>query len=183
MKYGICDSCCNLHNCNIVVGNKKVCSLYDAVDKQIKEVIMKSCDTCYDWVTKKCNVSSNECIRYDYEDWREIPKGFKLPKESDPTGRNASDAGAKLDSGKIRYSLIPPEVLKLLAQLYTTGAEKYSDNGWKEVPNGEERYLDALMRHLEAYRAGELMDEDTNSMHIVNVAWNAFAIAFAELNK
>ncbi len=101
-----------------------------------------------------------------------------MKKERDGTGIAQHDPGAKLDWGKLRYSLIPVSPLKWLAKLYTNGAIKYSDGGWKEVPNGEERYLDALMRHLEAYRAGEWMDKDTKVPHLTAVAWNAFAIIF-----
>lgn len=103
--------------------------------------------------------------------------------ETDPLGVGQHDPGAKLDSGKIRYSLIPVGPLRRLATLYTRGAEKYSPQGWKSVKNGEERYLDALMRHLEAYREGEWMDQDTGVPHIINVAWNAFAICWFTEDK
>lgn len=106
-----------------------------------------------------------------------------LTCETDPTGRSAKDSGAKLDEGKIRYSLIPTGPLKWLARLYTNGAKKYSDNGWKDVPKGKERYLDALLRHLESYRAGEWLDEETKVPHLTSVAWNAFAIVWIKENK
>ena len=98
--------------------------------------------------------------------------------EKDPNGVNQHDAGAKLDEGKLRYSLIPPGPLRWLAALYTKGAAKYSAHGWKSVKDGEERYLDALIRHLEAYRSNEWLDPDTQVPHIIGVAWNAFAICF-----
>jgi len=103
--------------------------------------------------------------------------------EIDPAGRCAHEAGAKLDQGKVRYSLIPPGPLKLLAALYTYGTQKYSEGGWKEVPAGEKRYLDALMRHLEAYRGGEWLDSETGLPHMIAVAWNAFAIVYLELSR
>lgn len=101
-----------------------------------------------------------------------------MTTEKDPNGLKSKDPGAKLDQGKIRYSLIPTEPLKWLAILYTRGAEKYSAHGWKSVDDAENRYLDALMRHLEAYREGEWLDPDTKVPHIIAVAWNAFAICW-----
>lgn len=103
--------------------------------------------------------------------------------EKDPNGINQHDAGAKLDEGKLRYSLIPPGPLRWLAALYTKGAAKYSAQGWKSVKNGEERYLDALIRHLEAHRSNEWLDPDTQVPHIIGVAWNAFAICFYRENR
>jgi len=103
--------------------------------------------------------------------------------EIDPNGLNANDPGAKLDVGKLRYSLIPTGPLKWLAQLYTVGAIKYSDHGWKAVTKAESRYLDALMRHLEKHRAGEWLDPDTKVPHIIAVAWNAFAICWVKEGK
>jgi len=104
-------------------------------------------------------------------------------EETDPLGVAQHDPGAKLDSGKIRYSLIPPEPLKWLATLYTRGAMKYSPQGWRSVADGEERYLDALMRHLEAYRQGEWLDKDSGVPHVIGVAWNAFAICWFTENR
>lgn len=103
--------------------------------------------------------------------------------EKDPNGLNAKDPGSKLDAGKIRYSLIPHAPLKWLATLYTNGAAKYSDWGWSQVENGEVRYFDALLRHLESYRSGEWLDSDTNVPHLIAVAWNAFAMVWFRENK
>lgn len=103
---------------------------------------------------------------------------FEPRPEEDPTGRSNKDCGAKLDEGKLRYTLIPPSSLKWLARLWTNGAEKYSPNGWKEVPEGKERYTDALFRHLEAYRAGEWTDKDTKVPHLIAVAWNALVVVW-----
>jgi len=98
--------------------------------------------------------------------------------ESDPFGIGQHEPGAKLDAGKVRYSLIPTGPLRWLAKLYTIGAMKYSPQGWRSVADGEERYLDALMRHLEAYRHGEWLDKDSGVPHVIGVAWNAFAICW-----
>lgn len=94
--------------------------------------------------------------------------------ERDPLGIPAGDPGAKLDDGKIRAALLKDMGLALMAvaELLTLGAEKYSESGWVSVPNGKERYDDAMARHW--LRNGyEEMDSDMVIRHEVSVAWNA----------
>ena len=98
------------------------------------------------------------------------------PNESCPKCKEtklAAGIGTKFDSGKLRYSLIPPAATKALAEVLTFGAQKYAANSWQNVPNAEERYLDALMRHLEAYRSGEIIDPDSNLPHMAHILCNA----------
>ena len=88
-------------------------------------------------------------------------------------------AGLKFDSGKLRYSLIPPVAIAALAKVLTFGAEKYAPNSWQTVENGEERYLDALFRHIEAYRSGESIDPESGLSHLAHAACNvAFLLHF-----
>lgn len=94
---------------------------------------------------------------------------------------NLGKTGYKADSGKLRYSLIPTAATKALAKILTFGAEKYSKDGWKSVPNAKERYTDALYRHLEAYRSGEKYDEESGESHLAHAITNiAFLIHFEE---
>lgn len=86
---------------------------------------------------------------------------------------NTPIKGMKFDTGKLQYHLIPPETLKALAEVLTFGAQKYAPNNWQLVEDGETRYLDALMRHLEAYRSGELIDNDSMCPHLSHVLTNA----------
>ncbi len=84
----------------------------------------------------------------------------------------------KFDKDKIRYDLIPPEASKALAEVLTYGAEKYSPDNWKQCRNTD-RYMAALIRHLEAHRFGELRDKDTGMLHMAHVLTNAaFMIYF-----
>jgi len=87
--------------------------------------------------------------------------------------------GLKFDTGKLRYSLIPPAATKALAEILTFGAEKYAPNNWQLVSNPEERYTDALLRHLEAYRAGEKSDPESGFSHLKHAITNiAFLLHF-----
>ena len=90
-------------------------------------------------------------------------------------------SGLKYDAGKPRYSLIPPEAMRGVAEVLTFGAEKYEPNSWQKVEHAEERYLDALMRHIEAYRSGEQLDPESGLHHLKHAACNiAFLIHFTE---
>lgn len=78
----------------------------------------------------------------------------------------------KFDQGKPRYSLVPPHALEAVAQVLTFGAEKYEANSWQNVED-KDRYLDALMRHVEAVRKGEIYDEESGLQHMAHVAVNS----------
>ena len=78
----------------------------------------------------------------------------------------------KFDAGKPRYSLIPPLALEGVANVLTFGAEKYSANSWQLIED-RSRYMDALIRHIEAVRKGEIYDQDSGLQHMAHVATNA----------
>ena len=86
------------------------------------------------------------------------------------------EPGAKLDGGKPDAGLLLDFGASLIAvaEVGTFGANKYSRGGWKSVPQAEERYTAALVRHLLAEEAGEI-DDETGLTHASAVAWNALA--------
>ena len=91
--------------------------------------------------------------------------------------------GLKFDTGKLQYSLIPPETLSALAEVLSYGARKYAPNNWQLVQDGETRYLDALMRHLEAFRAGETHDHESNLHHLAHCLCNVAFLHYLETTK
>lgn len=66
--------------------------------------------------------------------------------------------------------------LKEVGAIGTFGANKYTDNGWQSVPNGVERYKDALMRHLFAWLSGEEYDQESGYRHLAHAGWNCLAL-------
>jgi hypothetical protein len=98
--------------------------------------------------------------------------------ESDPTGRSAKDLGAKLDDGKARVTkgllLSFPRACQAVAQVTERGAKKYMWNSWQHVPEGVERYEDAMGRHIVARSIEGEHDRD-GFLHRAQVAWNALA--------
>lgn len=102
--------------------------------------------------------------------------------EKDPFGIAPSAPGAKLDAGKVPVTQGAfqyfPRAMQAVASLSATGASKYSWAGWAQVPDGVNRYANALGRHLIAEAIEGLYDDGpggTGELHATAVAWNALA--------
>jgi len=93
--------------------------------------------------------------------------------------------GAK-GSKLARFSLIPWDILRELAEHYGRGARKYEDRNW-ERGYAWSLSFDALHRHLEAFWNGDEIDHDPSlyiegeehtTRHIVAVIWHAVCLAW-----
>ena len=102
--------------------------------------------------------------------------------------------GEKQDNGKLPLGIVVqrqfPYALASVAECSQYGHEKYkeTDADWlncQRVENGEERYLNALMRHLlEAGVNLDQKDKDSGLEHIKHAAWNMLQlIEIIELKK
>jgi hypothetical protein len=80
------------------------------------------------------------------------------------------EVGVKYDNNKLRYDLIEPEFLEGLAKILSLGAKKYSDGNWKNVNPFKDRYYAALLRHIQAWRKGELIDSESGESHLYHAA-------------
>lgn len=88
--------------------------------------------------------------------------------------------GLKKDNGKPQWHLMPWKQLAAVVDILTFGAAKYAPNNWKFVPNAEERYEDALYRHLTAWSSGEKKDPESGKSHLAHVVCNALFLMFFE---
>jgi len=86
----------------------------------------------------------------------------------------------KYDKGKLRMSLISPEFVKGLAEVLTFGAAKYQASSWQYLENAEERYRDALLRHLYAYLSGEVNDQESGLSHLKHISANVMFLEHFE---
>lgn len=100
-------------------------------------------------------------------------------QEKDPLGKQPHESGAKLDAGKspvlrgvLQYF---PRALEAVANVSLHGSTKYAWKGWHDVPDGINRYGDALARHLLAEVTEGPIDKASGLMHAAQVAWNALA--------
>lgn len=99
---------------------------------------------------------------------------------------NQHAPGAKLDQGKNRLGLVLGEFARSLwevGSVGTFGAAKYSDSGWLQVPDGERRYIDAMMRHLMSDLRGEKLDRESQLPHLAHAAWCCLAVLDLRLRK
>ena len=78
------------------------------------------------------------------------------------------------NSGRGRYELISPIMLRRLAILYERGAEKYDSRNW-EKGGKLSRFLNSALRHTLQYLEG-YRDED----HLIQAIWNLTCIVHIE---
>jgi hypothetical protein len=95
-----------------------------------------------------------------------------------------NEVGTKLDVGKdpVYRGLLSyfPRALMAVAGVSAAGAEKYTWNGWESVPDGVNRYSDAMARHIvkewiEGPYDLEMKELNKDILHKAQVAWNALA--------
>ena len=78
----------------------------------------------------------------------------------------------KFDADKTRYDHVPPSAIQGIAAVLTFGARKYKPNNWKNCED-KERYVASLLRHIEAYRSGEELDQESGLHHLAHAMTNA----------
>lgn len=116
--------------------------------------------------------------QHDFRDmW---PPGVQSPLslQKDPNGKNPHEPGAKLDAGKspIFQGLMDyfPRACLAVAEVSEAGAKKYAWKGWETVPDGYNRYSNAMVRHIVNETIEGKYDPE-GFLHAAQVAWNAMA--------
>lgn len=86
------------------------------------------------------------------------------------------ERGRKFDGDKPRLDLLLDfhNALISVGEVATFGAKKYAPHDWLLVPDAQERYTAAMIRHLLQEGCNEY-DEETELLHAAHVAWNALA--------
>lgn len=88
--------------------------------------------------------------------------------------------GTKEDVHKLDWLLLPMESVEEIIKVLEYGAEKYSPENWKKLPDFRRRYINAAMRHLVAYVKGERIDEETGLSHIAHLGCNVLFLLWGE---
>lgn len=97
------------------------------------------------------------------------PGVYQIPAfEPFTSVEDAPPTGSKHDSGKPLMGAVPPNALLAVAHVLTFGAEKYGRDNWRQVENAETRYLDAALRHINAYQCGEAVDPESGESHLAH---------------
>ena len=94
-----------------------------------------------------------------------------------------AEHGVKYDEGKPRWDLLPMSQVEDVVKVLTGGSLKYSDDNWKKIPNIQDRYFSAAMRHLTAQRDGERLDRESGLPHLSHAVCCLLFMAWEEGGK
>lgn len=77
--------------------------------------------------------------------------------------------GIKHDNGKLDWTLLPYDQLEPVVRVLEFGAQKYSRDNWKLVPDARFRYIKAAFRHFVAWFREEKKDPESGESHLAHV--------------
>jgi hypothetical protein len=92
---------------------------------------------------------------------------------NDPKGQ----AGSK----KAPLGLVPPYAMEQTAWVHKLGAEKYGPWNWRKTGVCASTYVNAILRHLNAWRDGESLDPESGITHLAHIACSANILMDAEV--
>jgi hypothetical protein len=80
--------------------------------------------------------------------------------------------GKRFNTNKTRYDLATPFAQEQYAKVLTVGGLKYGDHNWQ---NGMPwtTVLASLERHVEKFKAGDDLDDESGLLHMAHVMTNA----------
>ena len=117
--------------------------------------------------------------------WYFAPWALRLVGDSALPG---AGPGAKDDSSKARYDLIPTALLDGVADVLKYGASEaprpdgtkgYGENNWQNVPNARARYYAAAGRHLAKWKKDPTSKDESGRSHLAHAATCiAFLLSF-----
>jgi len=112
--------------------------------------------------------------------WREEADGkMTLIETRTPDGlETLHRPGVKDDGAKLPVELVPTEMIEAVAEIMDFGRQKYTEDGWKSVPNAYRRYMGALLRHAYAILRGELIDPESGKPHVFHLACNVAFLCY-----
>ena len=97
-----------------------------------------------------------------------------------PSHDSVAHMSFKADEGKLRWDLMPFAPLEHIVKILMHGASKYGENTWQQVESAETRYFAAVMRHLVAWRKGEVLDSESRLPHLAHAACSLLFLLYFE---
>ena len=117
-----------------------------------------------------------EDLTIDPEDTPEpIVEALAEVTPEDGEVRAVSSTGGEKGTKLARFDLIPIEPLTELAKHFGRGSQKYDDHNYRKGYEWSKSYA-ACMRHLTQFWAGEDVDEETGTPHVIAAAWHCMAL-------
>lgn len=117
---------------------------------------------------KKAKLNDSVGVKHD-------DRAFNINKFNGPKG-------VKHDDGKLHWNLVDYKQIEKLVDILTHGEKKYASNNWMHVDNFNNRYFDALMRHITAWKSGEKIDKEWNKSHLSHAMANLMFLMWGEDN-
>lgn len=99
------------------------------------------------------------------------------------TDISVANQDCKYDAGKPQIHLVPPQIIRDIAEVREYGNRKYGDSeSWRKVEQW--RYVDALCRHLLSYLEDPNgVDSESGIAHYKHMACNLAFICEMERSK
>jgi hypothetical protein len=82
---------------------------------------------------------------------------------------------------KVPLGLVPPYAMEQTAWVHKLGADKYGPWNWRETGVCASTYVNAILRHLNAWRDGEDLDPESGITHLAHIACSANILMDAEV--
>lgn len=92
-----------------------------------------------------------------------------------------NDPKGQAGSLKAPLGLVPPYAMEQTAWVHKLGAEKYGPWNWRETGVCASTYVNAILRHLNAWRDGEDLDPESGITHLAHIACSANILMDAEV--
>lgn len=84
-------------------------------------------------------------------------------------------AMTKINLGGLRFDLVPTYGQVRVAEVYTVGAKKHGENGWRYGMQFS-YCISKLFRHLYRWLRGERYDKDDGQHHLASVVFWCYAL-------
>ncbi len=153
---------------NITISQSSMYAILEDLNKIMKTACPES-ESSFAIKTEACDLRRTSLTEY-------LENPIAQYVECDPNGTKQHEMGAKLDAHKAKSGVLGDfgRALMAVSEVGTFGIKKYARGSWQHVPDGVERYTDALWRHLlqESY---EELDQDSNLLHAAHTCWNCLA--------
>lgn len=84
-----------------------------------------------------------------------------------------NDPKGQIGATKAPLGLVPPHAMEQTAWVHKLGADKYGPWNWRKTGVCASTYVNAILRHLNAWRDGEDLDPESGISHLAHVACSA----------
>ena len=90
--------------------------------------------------------------------------------QPEPEAHVTNDPKGAAGALKTPLGLIPPYAMEQTAWVHKFGASKYGIFNWRSTGVCASTYINAIMRHLNAWRDGEDLDPESGISHLAHIA-------------